>query len=183
MKQYPLNSTILSCGGASINPDMRFFYTMFHRLHANRFRGVSGWRSGMKTGLPIKQRSFYRMILPSLRGNDGYILPFTLSLLFAFSLLTLHATREYIAEKQFYKTAEEFNKLEMIEFFAVRDLKALLMENSSSGRLNYDSGYALYRVEKDEDGKRIVELTCYTHGGAELQSRLVYDVETGTFVE
>lgn len=121
----------------------------------------------------------------SLRDNGGYIIPLTLILLLFFTTLTLHATSEYIAEKQFFTLADEFRALETIVFFAVRDLEDILAVNQelSSGRLDYDTGFAIYKMEYSENEKISIALSCYTYGGAESRSILIYDVRAGTFVQ
>lgn len=98
-------------------------------------------------------------------NEKGVILPFSLFLLFLFTLLTLHAVVKYETEKKFFKNIETTYELETIFLESYEKVKDLSKHEivPTVGEFNYDVGFVSYTVTYEDDHAYWILFKCYTY--------------------
>ena len=118
----------------------------------------------------------YRMeLLSFLKNEKGVILPFSLFLLFLFTLMTFHAAIKFQTEKQFFHNINKTHEIETLLIAGFYDAEQLYQEGtlSESGEFFYDVGQVKYQVLSETEQDLLLSFQVYTNKGG----RLFYDIK------
>jgi hypothetical protein len=119
----------------------------------------------------MKGRFIYQMIFQShQRDERGVIFPFSLFLLFLFTLMTFHAAMKYETEKQFFQNISKTHEVETLLMAGYHDAKQLYQEGKllESGQFLYDIGHVDYDVLNDKKQELLLYFQVFTNNGGRL---------------
>lgn len=118
-------------------------------------------------------------------SDQGFFLPFSLFILFLFTLAVLQMAQLYESEKRFFQLVERERQLETLIHHSVKDVignEEIFPFGKNAGEFIYDVGKVLYKIEL-VTGYIQVQLEAILETGERMLVTVLIDPETGNIID